>query len=241
MRQVRSGAVALHSTGVREDLIKEDRYVSTETMMSERKFQIGDRVRHAKRPEWGIGNVVKVEEATIHGRTVQMVSVRFGNAGVKTLSSSHADLQLAPGEESASTSAADAPVLAWEKMDESDWLAPLARRKVEQAMVSIAAEARDPFNSLQKRLRFTLDLFRFDKSGRSLIDWAVAQSGLADPLSRFTRQELEQMFDRWAYERGVHLSRLLQDARSEPAMVANLVKMAPKAAQDTVRRLTMQR
>jgi hypothetical protein len=91
------------------------------------------------------------------------------------------------------------------------------------------------------RLNLTLGLYRFHKSGHSLVDWAVAQSGMADPLTRFTRQELEQLFDRWAYERDVHLSRLLQDARNEQAIVAAAVKTAPKPAQDAVRRFTANR
>ncbi len=130
---------------------------------------------------------------------------------------------------------------AYDKMSESGWLAPMAHRKVEEVMIGLPEEAKDPFTSLKRRLKFTLDLYRFDSSGRGLIDWAVAQSGLDDPLGRFSRQELEQLFDRWAVERDSHLRRLLDEARSEQAMVRELVSQAPSSAQQSVRRLTARR
>ena len=111
-------------------------------------------------------------------------------------------------------------------------------------MISLPADVRDPFNSLQKRLTLTMGLYRFDRSGRGLKDWAVAQTGLDDPLSKFTRHELEQKFDRWAWERDSHLIKLVQEARApgnDPAIINAALKAAPPNAQDTVRRLTMGR
>ena len=42
-------------------------------------FEFGDRVRLQRRPEWGIGSVVKVEAAMLNGTRSQSVSVRFAN------------------------------------------------------------------------------------------------------------------------------------------------------------------
>jgi hypothetical protein len=117
----------------------------------------------------------------------------------------------------------------------------VADRKVKESMITLPQDVRDPFNSLAKRLEMTMGLFRFDRSGRGLMDWAVAQTGLNDPLSRFTRHELEQFFDRWVFERDQHLAKLLQEARTEMATVAEAVKKAPPAAQHAVRRLTTAR
>ena len=50
----------------------------------------------------------------------------------------------------------------------------------------------DPFSSATERLKATLDNFRFNAQARPLIDWAIAQTGLDDPLTLYTRQELEQ-------------------------------------------------
>ena len=210
--------------------------------MSSRKFEYGDRVRHARRPEWGIGSIVKAEEMTLDDRQAQRVSVRFPNAGLKTIITAHAELQLVNANNGPETDGAHThPLGGWDKMKESDWLGEVAQRKVVEVMTSIAPEARDPFMPSEKRLEACLDLYRFDRTGRSLIDWATAQSGLADPLSRFTRHELEELFDRWAAQRDEHMGRLLQEVKIGPDVVAKLVESAPPGARDAVRRLTAAR
>jgi hypothetical protein len=210
--------------------------------MSNPKFSFGDRVRHARRPEWGIGAIVKTEELTVNGQRTQRVSVRFPNAGLKTISTAHADLQLVTDSPAPDAGAAEShPIAAWGKMTDSEWLGEVAQRKVEEAMTSLPADVRDPFNSLRKRLAAVLDLYRFDGTGRSLTDWAVAQSGLPDPLSRFTRHELEQFFEQWAAQRDVLLGRLLGEAAGEPGIVRELAASAPAAAGQAVRRLTAER
>ncbi len=89
--------------------------------MSDSKFEFGDRVRHARRPEWGIGSVVKAELVTVDGNRTQRVSVRFPNAGLKTLSTSRAELQLINEQASPNGAGDDAELLAgWERMDEAD-------------------------------------------------------------------------------------------------------------------------
>ena len=76
-------------------------------------------------------------------------------------------------------------------MEDSEWLGEVAQRKVREVMVGLSERVRDPFRPVEERLRACLDLFRFDRTGRGLVEWAVAQSGLDDPLSRFTRHELD--------------------------------------------------
>ena len=213
--------------------------------MSSEQFSSGDRVRHAGRPEWGIGTIVKVEGLPLNGHPTQRLSVRFPNAGVKTIvTGGHAELQRVDESADPFTANENSSVKVWDKMNESEWLAPMAKRKVEETLISLPADVRDPFNSMSKRLNLMLSLYRFDRTGRGLIDWAVAQTGLDDPLSRFTRQDLEQKFDRWAYERDTYLSKLLQEVRNagngstEQTVLNGALKSAPQAAQDIVRRLT---
>jgi hypothetical protein len=129
------------------------------------------------------------------------------------------------------------PLAQWDKVGQSDWLAEVAQRKIEETMISLPAEARDPFASVARRLAFVLDLYRFDRSGRGLIDWAIAQSGLDDPLARFNRHELEQYFDRWAVERDAQLGRLLQEAAFDSRLIEHLLAQAPPDAEKAVRRL----
>ena len=73
----------------------------------------------------------------------------------------------------------------------------------------------DPFASLANRLQATLDSYRFSTEARSLIDWAVTQSGLTDPLSQFTRHELEQVFPRYVRDRDQHLAQLVSQIKKK--------------------------
>ncbi len=210
--------------------------------MSNRKFEFGDRVRHTRRPEWGIGSIVKTEEMTVSGEATQRVSVRFPNAGLKTMSTAHAELQLVTEDGIAGVANGEEhPLGGWDKMKESDWLGGVAQRKVEETMVNLSPDVCDPFDPLRKRLGACLDLYRFDRTGRSLIDWAVAQSGLDDPLSRFTRHELEVMFDQWAARREEQLQKLLAEASGDRDMIVKLAASAPQGAREPVRRLTADR
>lgn len=206
--------------------------------MSTERFEFGDRIRHAERPEWGVGSVVRAEDVTVNGRPTQRLSVRFPGVGVKKLMTGEARLKRVTGEKAPSSAGEDAPPLAaWEKVRQSDWLAPMAERKIEETMIGLPPEARDPFSTVAQRLAFVLALYRFDRSGRGLMDWAVAQSGLDDPLSRFNRHELERYFDRWAFERDAQLARLLQAAAFDPQLIEKLVLQAPPDAEKAVRRL----
>lgn len=209
--------------------------------MSTRKFEFGDRVRHTKRPEWGIGSIVKTEHLSVNGQDAQRVAVRFPNAGLKTISTAHAELEVMTDAIAGPPAVDEHPLAGWDKMSESDWLGEVAQRKVHEAMVSLSEAVRDPFNSLQHRLGACLDLFRFERTGASLLGWAVAQSGLDDPLSRFTRHELEVFFDQWAGNRTEHLQLLLGQARGDRQLVEKLVAAANPAARESVRRLTVER
>ncbi|MBL9118298.1 MAG: DUF3553 domain-containing protein [Phycisphaerae bacterium] len=225
-------------------------------------YSTGDKVRHRQRPEWGIGSVTKIETVTLKGVRDQRIWIRFPNAGLKTVLASLADLDRADAKGSGNAagagnnSAPAAPVVAGdedtlvarEARHEGGWLGEIAKRKPEDAMTSLPATASDRFLSSERRLEFVLGLYRFEPTGGKLIDWAVAQSGLDDPLSRFNRHQLEAFFERWAYERDLALLRVVQEARLEAqgnpligeAIEARLAKASP-AAQKAMRRLTASR
>lgn len=200
------------------------------------QFKQGDRVLHDDRPEWGVGLIQRVENVRVGGKPTQRLAIRFSNAGMKTLSSLGASLCRVEEDEE-STVDDGQTLVAREQSAESGWLGEISKRKPEDAMVELSEEATDRFRPLEKRLRFTLNLYRFDPTGGSLIDWAVARSGLDDPLSRFTRHELEQYFDRWAALRQKHLATLLKEARNENGMLERLLSQAPPAARKAVRQV----
>lgn len=86
----------------------------------------------------------------------------------------------------------------------------------------------DPFASPRSRLDATLDSYRHSTEARSLIDWAVIQTGLEDPLSKYTRQDLEQAFARFARDRDRHLVGLVRQLKRAGQQA--LLKEAQRAA-----------
>jgi len=209
------------------------------------RFEFGDRVRHARRPEWGVGTVTRVEEIVgPPGTSGQRVHVRFPNEGVKTLNTTVAELEKVPAGSSlpgdvppeAPPGEKD-PLAHWAERTEGDWLSSVAKKKVEEVMVALPERVRDPFASVRKRLQETIHLYRFERSGRSLVEWAIAQTGLDDPLSRFNRHELERYYDRWLIELDQHLSRTLAEVRSTRAAVDDVLRAAPPSFQRALQRI----
>jgi hypothetical protein len=208
--------------------------------MSEMQFEFGDRVRHAMRPEWGIGSIVKAEREQKNGDAAQRLTIRFPGAGVKVISTSHARLERVVGEDDDNHQQRDDHAVeikkVWERMDHAEWLGAVNQRRVEEVMLSLPEESCDPFIGLEARLTHTAALYRFDSSGRGLIDWAVAQTGLDDPMTRFNRHELEQYYERWSREREAQLRKLLAEAGADDAMIQRVRAKAPSEAAELMRR-----
>lgn len=210
---------------------------TVDSSRAEERFRFGDRVRHLGRPEWGIGNVTRAEVFREAGIECQRVTIRFPNGGLKVLVTSHAPLERIPADGGAPPSDSEGPTLGhWAGIAEGDWLAPVARKKIDEAMITLPQKVRDPFLTLAQRIAATLELYRFGRTGGSLIDWAVAQTGLDDPLTRFNRHELERYFDRWALELDAHLGRLVHEARERQEPIDALLRSAPPGAQRALRR-----
>jgi len=196
--------------------------------MTTQRFQFGDRIIHADKPEWGVGQVLGAEDVAIDGAPGQRVKIRFERAGLKTLATQLVDLRLA--EAQTAMERAQAEVVPGLNPDASEQVA-------REVMTTIPEAASDPFASLTSRLSATFALYRFEATGASLIDWAAAQSGLADPLSRFNRHELEEFFRRYAANRDEQLRTLLGEAkRSDPQAIASAAQHAPKAGVEAGRR-----
>lgn len=194
--------------------------------MSAKAWNPGDRVFHAGRPEWGAGEVRETETVTEGGRPTQRVTVRFQRAGVKTLSTVYADLR--PAEEMPDIDAERPPaILAADN-------APVSV----ETLTSLPEAATDPFRSRRARLEYTLGLFRFTGSGASLVDWAAMQTGLTDPLSRFSRHELEEFFQRFRQGLEAHARRLVGELKKEdPSALPELARSAPAGAQQALKQL----
>lgn len=196
--------------------------------MPTQRFQFGDRLIHSGKPEWGVGQVIGAEDVTIDGVAGQRLKIRFEREGLKSLATQIANLKMA--ESQTAMERAEAEVVPGLNPEASG-------RVVQEVMVTIPESARDPFASLTSRLSATFALYRFDASGASLVDWAAAQSGLADPLSRFNRHELEEFFRQFSMSRDDQLRSLLGEAkRTDPQAISNAAKDAPRAGIEAGRR-----
>jgi hypothetical protein len=198
--------------------------------MQQTQFKFGDKVVHALRPEWGAAAVSLVQQVTVDGRPAQRLTLRFERAGLKVVSVPPAEIQLADSDPDATPPAGGSP-------DES-WLAQLEAGDINERMASLPESTRDPFTTLAARIKATLALWRFSEQGGSVLDWAAMQTGLKDPLARFSRHELEQFFRRFASERENQLKRLLLEARKHPSPEIDQAKAAAlPAAKDAMRRM----
>ncbi|MGJ8637472.1 MAG: DUF3553 domain-containing protein [Phycisphaerales bacterium] len=199
------------------------------------RFQMGDRVIHASKPEWGVGIVATSSMGDHEGVPCQRLAIRFDRAGLKTVSTAFAKIEAAGDRvgvvtEKESISARDDGA--------SNPILKASQREIQEIMTRIPDAARDPFATPGQRLKATLSLYRFTASGGPLIDWAVMQSGLSDPLTKFTRPELEEFFGFFEKILWKHLGKMVREARDVPA--AELVQIrdsAPPEGRDALQRL----
>jgi hypothetical protein len=198
--------------------------------MSETVWQSGDRVVHTARPEWGHGKVLSATSIRENGEDAQRVTVRFDRAGTKTLSTAVARLAQADATPvQVFTSDADEPGGEQGRNDKKHLVAKL---------VKVPEAATDPFLPLAGRLRAAVGLYRFENHGRSLLDWAAAQSGLADPLAVFGRHELEESFAAFRRALDAHVAKLVTQARhDEPSALAGLGAKTTPEVRDMLTRL----
>lgn len=184
-------------------------------------YQRGDVVTHPRRPEWGQGTVREARPITHQGQSAQRLAVDFANKGrvvintaVATLSPKGLDVPMtrtsAPTAP-ASSDAAAKPASA----SGGGWLSALERANGSEKheLWDLTGPMTDPFATLSQRLEATLDSYKFSTEPRSLIDWAVVQTGLDDPLSKYTRSEMEQAFGRFARDRDQHLHSLIRQLK----------------------------
>lgn len=217
-------------------------------MTTTKQWAFGDKVIHTAKPEWGTGVVTAASSTTHEGVPCQSLTIRFDRAGVKTISTAFA--KLAPASEAPillAAAAAEPPPAAepantgnglGHRSPASGGMEPLVTRDPRQIMTRLPEAATDPFVTPLARLKATLNLYMFAPTGSSLLDWAAIQSGLADPMSRFNRHELERFFEGFAVVRDAHLKKVVQEMKkADPSGLAQAITQAPASAQQAIRRL----
>jgi len=191
----------------------------------------GDRVTHKLHPEWGSGAVIKVENAVVGGKPAPRVTVRFSNAGLKIFAGHALPLIPMQGEHTVPGDRYfERPAIAEIEDLERSGLNQAVEKKLLEIMLAIPMACRDKFNTAEYRLKRTLDLYKYDMSGRGLMEWAIVQTGMDDPLTRFNRGQLEEYFKRWVRDRDSHLSGILSEMRDDPKTAKRLMQEAPDAA-----------
>jgi hypothetical protein len=169
-------------------------------------FKTGDKIRHAARPEWGVGSVEQATPVKHEGRPAQKLVARFEHQGRVTLHTAFARILHADSVTPLSPYV-DAPAPA----DSTDaWLRELEGEPATRPLVTLPLAATDPLSSLSSRLKATLDLYRFTNTARSITDWAIAQTHLPDPLQRYGREEMHTAFGHFEHNRDTHLLALLR-------------------------------
>ncbi|GDY06103.1 hypothetical protein LBMAG51_08900 [Phycisphaerae bacterium] len=204
--------------------------------MIEATYKKGDRVRHPSRPEWGIGVVSKIEVVTRGESTDLRVWVRFPSIGEKTLLASAAALEILDDQSFSSAVHSRPSVTDFDVAKGGGWLGSISKQSANDLMTTLPGEATDPFAHPKRRLEVTIKLYRFDGSPARLVEWSIAQSGLDDPMSRFNRQELEQLYKKWLFNLDAHLLKLLGEFRREKTLVDQALLNAPPLAVKAVRR-----
>ncbi|MEL6740654.1 MAG: hypothetical protein AAFP26_08365 [Planctomycetota bacterium] len=204
------------------------------------RFGLGDRVIHTAKPEWGVGTVATASAITLDAKPTQRLQNRFDSGGLKTLITAHAPIALA-GTTPAPTTNDNAKTGAAPKAPAHKTVSidvPEDPIEAKAHLRRLPDDAADPFATPLQRLEATLRAYRFDMSGPGLIEWAVAQTGLADPLSRFSRHELEEIFRQHTNALDTHLRSLVKEVRDVPP--ADLVRVrdaAPPRAREALKRV----
>ncbi|MGH7245177.1 MAG: hypothetical protein ACREJD_17320 [Phycisphaerales bacterium] len=117
-----------------------------------------------------------------------------------------------------------------------------AKSATEDTFLRLPEVATDPFTTLPKRATATLSLYRFTPAGASLLDWAMMQSGMRDPLSRYNRHELETLFNRFRQNLDAHTRKTLKELKKlDAAAFSQVMSQASPEAQAAVRRIDINR
>jgi hypothetical protein len=179
----------------------------------------GAKVRNVARPEWGVGTVVRVQPARVGGRPAQRVSVQFAT-GCRTLLVPPARLVVAGPEPGRATG----------------WLDTVGRTTLDDKLRGLP-ESVTALLAPRERLAALISLYAVTEEPGALLRWARVQTGVADPLAHWTRDELRVALRDFCRARDVCLretAALLKRAAGLQAL-EEIVGAVPSALSQPVR------
>ncbi|MEC8064470.1 MAG: DUF3553 domain-containing protein [Planctomycetota bacterium] len=163
--------------------------MSSETFMPH-NYAFGDQIRNTARPEWGVGTIVRLE-------TGGKLAVRFEFAGLKHMDPKVAPLASASADDRPASESWEPPAAAFFRSEEVALSAGARQKLLIDVMTRLPEDVTDPFHPVEGRIRACASLYRFGNDSTGLMAWAVAQTGLQDPMDQLPRHELESLFGRW--------------------------------------------
>ncbi len=182
------------------------------------KDLVGCTVRCAARPEWGNGAVLTVKSVNVGGQAAHRVSVQFATG--------HRVLMVPPAR-------LVAPQALSQEEAPATWLETIAGRTPDDLLRLLPAAATEVLGGPGARLAALAPFYEIDpESEKELLRWAKGQSGVPDPLTRWTRDELQSAFRAFCIERDDHLRGLLatlKQARGQEAVDDALAAVPPAA------------
>ncbi len=187
-------------------------------------FHKGDRVRHARRPEWGEGTVDVAQTVKHNGAEAQRLVIQFAQHGRVTVNTAFAEI--VPSNGTAPSGAGEA------------WSIDIPEGSPAAKLAELPESATDPLSTLSRRLNVTLDLYRFPHDAKGMMAWASARTGIADPLTTFARHELEQHYQVFCTKREHYLRQLvgLIQQSGENELLTKAGEHPTPAAREAVKR-----
>jgi hypothetical protein len=121
---------------------------------------------------------------------------------------------------------------------DTSWLASMHSNSDAAKLADLPMAATDPLSTLSRRLTLTLELYRFGDDARSMIDWAAARTGLVDPLTQYSRHELEQHYQAFRAKREHYCRQLVGLIRQsgEDALLDRALEHPITSARQAVQR-----
>jgi hypothetical protein len=132
-----------------------------------------------------VGVVRKVEPTKFDGQPVFRVTVDFPVCGAKSMLVPPARLTEPPPDVQRT----------------EGWLDELAGNTTDDRLRKLPAAVSQMFGTPRERLRAVIALYAYDEHPATLVKWARAQTGAADPLALWSRDELVLAFQQYARER----------------------------------------
>jgi hypothetical protein len=152
---------------------------------------VGRQVCNPARPEWGLGRVLRVQSTRVGGQPAFRVSVQFVTG--------HRTLVVPPARLTAPEP---------ETTRQAGWLDEIGGRTLDDRLVSLPAAILEQFGTPAQRLVALAPLYELRDESAALVQWARRHAHVADPLSHWSRDELQQAFAAFCLERDTHLRRV---------------------------------